>query len=288
MRRRRVTTSGPSSARCSSARPQRSRYSRQAAGIFAAWRSEPPGLVVISERRSSELARASERSFANILDSIEVWLGDRVAALIDANEPLNPGDDPIKASADPRAVKRVLQGLRRKGGQAPSEADIKRWLQMWREVKIRDESVEPAQQLGRALVLVHRHEIKTGTPREFVTSLSRRAGLLFPHFQGNAQLKRLKPSVMMLDTLVRSCVPAGRIIPLDEMLERLWLRFGLIVGGRRSPRWDDAAHLEEHELHVDPHDLSLNTELFVTELASMGLARRFPDDVAFIGDGYAR
>ncbi|HRI06363.1 MAG TPA: hypothetical protein PKW35_01035, partial [Nannocystaceae bacterium] len=250
-----------------------------------------PGLLVMSERRRSDLARASERSLERILDRFEDWLGDRVGALIDAGEPLIDGERPLTASEDVRTVTRVFQKINKKREKrqmiAPTDADVKQRIQFWREVKIRDESLSAGRRLGRALVLAHRREVE-GTPREFVTALSRRAGLLFPPFGGRALQKRLKPSVLMLDTLVRACVPAGRILPLDEFLERLWRRFGLIVGGRRSPSWDDAELLERHDLHVDPHDLSSNTELFVDELASMGLARRFPDDVAFIGDGYDR
>ena len=75
-------------------------------------------------------------------------------------------------------------------------------------------------------------------------------------------------------------------LDLDAFLAVLWRRFGLMVGGRRSADWDDAARLEEAGIPVDIDELAANTEAFVDELVLMGLARRYPDGVTFVGDGY--
>jgi hypothetical protein len=86
---------------------------------------------------------------------------------------------------------------------------------------------------------------------------------------------------------VRSCVEHGEPIAFDCFLERLWRRFGLIVGGRRSEEWDDVTYLEEHGFAVSIDELGANTDALIDELALMGLARRYPDGVTFVGDGYA-
>ena len=99
-------------------------------------------------------------------------------------------------------------------------------------------------------------------------------------------MKRLRPSVPMLDMLVRACVPADDAVPLETFLERLWSRFGIIVGGRRDPKWDDEEVLSRSQVFVDGASLVDNTERFVDELVAVGLARRYADHVTFVGDGY--
>jgi hypothetical protein len=116
--------------------------------------------------------------------------------------------------------------------------------------------------------------------------LGRKAGLLYPHFQGRAKEKRVRPSIPMLDVIVRCCVDHGGVIEFDEFLERLWRRFGLIVGGRRSEEWDDVQYLEQNSIAVSIDELGANTDAFIDELALMGLARRYPDGVTFVGDGH--
>lgn len=75
-------------------------------------------------------------------------------------------------------------------------------------------------------------------------------------------------------------------MPLQDYLATLWERFGLIVGGRREEEWDDVEALGRWGLAVEPKALERNTDAFVDELVMMGLARRYPDDVAFVGDGH--
>jgi hypothetical protein len=66
----------------------------------------------------------------------------------------------------------------------------------------------------------------------------------------------------------------------------LWNRFGLIVGGRRGQDWDDVDVLHRWRLGVDASALSENTEVIVRHLEGMGLARRYADNVTFVGDGH--
>ncbi|MCA9693583.1 MAG: hypothetical protein KC636_28565 [Myxococcales bacterium] len=248
-----------------------------------------PALIAMSERRRSDLAHASERSLELGFDRFEAWLAERLAALIEDEEPLKQGERPITASSDARTVRRQFKriGSAKGGGRAPSDDDIELRMSLWREAKLRDEELTPARQIAHALVAAQRFQSASGPPRAFIQALCRKAGLLYPHFQGATLRKRVKPSVPMLDALVQSCVSASELVPLDVLLERLWTRFGLIVGGRRGPGWDDVAVLADAGVDIDPSELAANTELFVDELASIGLARRYPDDITFVGDGHA-
>jgi hypothetical protein len=90
----------------------------------------------------------------------------------------------------------------------------------------------------------------------------------------------------MFDVIVRCCVEQGDAIEFNEFLHRLWRRFGLIVGGRRSEEWDDVQYLEYNSIAVSIDELGTNTDALINELVLMGLARRYPDGVTFVGDGY--
>jgi hypothetical protein len=87
-----------------------------------------------------------------------------------------------------------------------------------------------------------------------------------------------------MDVLVRACVPANDALPLDQFLENLWGAFGLIVGGRRGQEGGDAELLSRNGIDIDPSNLVANTDALVDLLADMGLARRFADNVTFVGD----
>jgi hypothetical protein len=145
---------------------------------------------------------------------------------------------------------------------------------------------DDARVLAHSLMASYRREFASGGPRGFLQAIGRRTGLLYPHFGGATLHKRVRPSVPILDVLVRSCIRSGEAIPLAEFLERLWTRFGLIVGGRRGEDWDDAVVLSESNILLDMGAMHENTDRFVDEIVAMGLGRRYPDDVTFIGEAY--
>ena len=87
--------------------------------------------------------------------------------------------------------------------------------------------------------------------------------------------------------LVRACVPAGEFITLGGFLVKLWDRFGLIVGGRETDEWSDGEFLHKQDVKIDQSALLANTIDLVEQLVSVGLARRYPDNVTFVGDGHA-
>jgi hypothetical protein len=248
----------------------------------------PPALVAIGGRRSSDLALASERSLDKIYSAFERWLAGRVAKRLAAGHPLT-GDEAINAtSVDGRKVRAMLARIMTadSGHPEPEKECLDTRYQTF-VAKLRElGDDDPARVIGHTLVACYSSEFrKSGGPRPFLQGIGRKVGLLYPHYAGRARDKRVRPSVPVLDLLVRACVQASDVVTLDVFLERLWTRFGLIVGGRRSEAWDDGAYLDRFDVSVEIDDLAANTAAFVDELAMMGLARRYPDGVTFVGDG---
>lgn len=250
--------------------------------------NRPPALLTLSGHRRSDVAVASERSLDQIFRRFEAWLAKRLGARIKKGRALAEGEDPLPAdTTDLRTIRPLLAKFAPKKGQDADDALVRERAHYFKRARqLLGEDAEPTQILARALVDAYAREFSAGGPRRFLQTLGCRVGLLYPHFAGRAKDKRFRPSVPVLDMIVRACVPAGEAMSLSEFLERLWDRFGLVVGGRRDDRWDDAAFLAHHGLAVDTPELIANTERLIDELAAMGLARRYADDVTFIGDGH--
>jgi hypothetical protein len=259
----------------------------QALGAGGALGDRVPALLAAAGVKGSPLAEASERSVDRICARFEAWLAQQVAGLIAAGKPLSGGDGPdVPDSLDGRTVRSYLAGIgtASREHQAPDKdtlddrmADFERYRKALEGAKVSDV-------LGHTLVAAHVREYASGGPRSFLQTLSRRVGLLFPPFQGRSREKRVHPSVPVLDMLVRACVPAGNMVPLATFLERLWLRFGLIVGGRSDDSWDDSSFLQSRGLAVDVSALEENMSALVDQLLLIGLARAHADNVTFVGD----
>lgn len=264
----------------------------QALGANGTLRNRAPALIALSGHRQSDVSVASERSLDLIFRRFEEWLSHRLGRCIKRGEPLAEGEEPLPSpTTDLRSIRPILAQFAgaSRGSEAPTDAVLRERVHYYKNARqLLGDDADPAQILARALVDAYSREFaSSGGPRKFLQGLGCRIGLLYPHFAGRAREKRYRPSVPILDMLVRACVPAGETVTLTVFLERLWERFGLIVGGRRDDLWDDAAFLAHHDLPVDTPELIENTERFVDEVVAMGLARRYADDVTFVGDGDA-
>jgi hypothetical protein len=221
-----------------------------------------------------------------IYDSFERWLGQMLGRRLKVGKPIINGEEPIDADTlDGRTIRSVMHRIREASKQhrVPDEATMRSRMTHYTTVREELEGKHPAEILGHALVRCYSHEYSSGGPRTFLQALSRKAGLLYPHFQGRAKFKRLRPSTAIIDLLVRACVEFEETVQLDEFLERLWKRFGIMVGGRSNAEWDDGEHLMRFGVPVDGEVLSENTLVFVDQLESMGFAKRYADDVTFVG-----
>jgi hypothetical protein len=252
----------------------------------------PPALIAMVGHKRSDLATASEASLNRLYLAFERWLGDQLAKRIQRGVPLasdSEGDSRLEINdchaTKVRSILKTIYTATKPHG-APDEDVVTERAKVFTAVRQEYGQDNPAQVLGHTLVRCYLDEYESGGPEAFLQGLGRRVGLLYPHFQGRSKDKRIRPSVPLLDMLVRACVPAGELIDLDSFLSRLWDRFGLVVGGRRSTQWDDMDFLEKSGLSIDLDELSANTEGFIDELSVMGLARRYADGVTFVGDAY--
>jgi hypothetical protein len=248
----------------------------------------PPGLLAIGGPKHSAIAVASERSVERIMAAFEGWLATRLAVQLREGIPLSGDEAAIDLSLDGRSVRAILRRIADAKGRVPTDELVAERMAVFAAQRRTLGDADPSQVLAATLVACYLQEYDSGGPRPFLQGLTRRAGLLYPHFQGRSREKRLRPSVAIWDMLVRACVASGESLPLDDFLERLWMRFGLIVGVRRNEDWDDHSFLEGRGLSVDPMALRQNGEDLVDQLVLMGMARRFADGVTFIGEGHVR
>lgn len=247
----------------------------------------PPILLVSGAQKHSEMAVASERSLVTILRGFDDWLIDQMADRIDKGKPLaNTEVVDVDKLGDGRSVRALLRtiGTAHIGHAAPSEKELDERFQTFSMIRKRLLDESSTRVFSHALMEIYSQEYESGGPHSFLLSLGRRSGLLYPHFQGRSRERRAMPSVRVLEMMIKACVAREETLSLEAFLERLWQRFGCIIGGRLTDEWSDADVLAEHGISVEIDSLAANTESFIDELVAMGLARRYPDGVTFVGD----
>lgn len=248
-----------------------------------------PALLVTDVQKGTSLATSSERSLKQIYDAFSDWLARRLGDRLEAGRPLDAEGTVLELpkTADGREVRKLLRtiGLAKSKHEVPDDEVLEERMSAFNEARLQYGKDDVGLVLGKTLVDCYLNEYLSGGPRDALTRIGARAGLLYPSYQGRSAEKRYQPTAPVLDMLVRGCVPEGPPIPLGEFLERLWHRFGLIVVMQRDAAggWDDATYLHEHNLSVDAHELRANTEALISQLSTMGLARRYPDNVTFVG-----
>ena len=141
--------------------------------------------------------------------------------------------------------------------------------------------------MGETIVQCYLNEYTSGGPRQFLGGVGRKAGIIFPHFQGRSKDKRIRPSVAILDVLVKSCCPTTEPIPFNQFLDRLWKCFGIITGGRMGDTGSDREILLRNGIDVSQTDLEENNLGLISHLVDIGLARRYPDNIAYVGKYHA-
>jgi hypothetical protein len=249
----------------------------------------PPTLLVSGAAKGSELAIASEKSLTCTLNGFQGWLVDELESRIAKGKPL-VRDEAIDESKleDGRSIRAILRGIgTAKARHAPpSEKEVDERFQIFSTIRKQYRDQGGARVLAQALMEMYLQEYESGGPQSFLLTLGRKCGFLYPHFQGRSREKRAMPNARVLEMIVKACVPRGEALSFDAFLERLWKRFGCVVGGRLTEEWSDADVLAEHGIDVEIEVLAANTECFVDELVAMGLARRYPDGVTFVGDSY--
>jgi len=244
----------------------------------------PPLLLLADAPKGSPLADTSEQLLAAFYRRFESWLEARLAHRL--SEAHGAGISSVPVDADhARALLHEIEFARQNMPADAEEKARQRRDEAFREACLAypDDAVRA---YARALCTCYLAEYSSGGPRQFLERLGFRSGFLYPS-RGRTKAKRVMPAVLVLDTLVRACVPVGGMLPLEDFLESLWQRFGLLVGGRRAKCPSDADLLRRAGLPLDDAVLSSNADAVVSRLQLMGLARCFADRVTFVGDADA-
>lgn len=269
-----------------------------------------PLLLAMDAPKGSSLAIASEQSLSAFYDSFELWLAEQLAKRILEGEPLI-----LKEEGDGKKNKSVVKLPEKSGdkvrvavrdffssviatqkGESPDrdlvnnrmsyfEQSLNRHLQQGEIDTLSDE--QWALVIADTIVQCYLQEYDSGGPREFLQGLGRKTGIIYPHFQGRSKEKRIRPSVPILEMLVKSCCPFDNPISLPDFLDRLWETYGIIVGGRTVNGSGDHELLARCGVDVSRNDLELNTNTFIDHLVQIGLARRYPDNISYVGKYYA-
>jgi hypothetical protein len=130
---------------------------------------------------------------------------------------------------------------------------------------------------------IHQSRYKTYTPVDTIQTYAWRAGIIKP--RGNrANERRFSPDPSVLETIILSVIEPTEQIPLQELCERLRLRYGILVGGTNS----DRAHLDQWDISVgasavesDPLS-NRNYEAFKQAVIDLGFAREYADGVTIV------
>lgn len=111
------------------------------------------------------------------------------------------------------------------------------------------------------------------SPIEYLRKLGQLSGLLYPP---NEKSQRFALQQDTLEMLLRGAIPPGTTVTMSELQEKLWERYGIIVGGRSE---DERALIDAGIYQADSDALKANLNSFSDELSQMNFARLLADGV---------
>ena len=183
--------------------------------------------MALARHRRSDVALTSERSLDVMYGRFEdgsanVWKAHRNRCAADRRR--QASDCHYGRAQGSPALAAI--GSAEKGHELPKTDEVDTRYQTFVAKLKAFGPADPALVLGHTLTSCYLHEYESGGPRAFLQGLGRKTGLLYPHFQGRAKEKRVRPSVPVLDVLVRACVPAGEAVATRGLpgfaVEALW------------------------------------------------------------------
>lgn len=119
----------------------------------------------------------------------------------------------------------------------------------------------------------------------FTDRLLKSVGFYFPGLRSPGYT-RVKPKYNIIELLVYTLIEEtdkNNYISYQEFLKRLWVNYGIIVGGLNSDDLNDYDYLMEYNYDLDQEDLRENQKDFLNILKSYGFAKSFHDDLDIVG-----
>ncbi len=116
---------------------------------------------------------------------------------------------------------------------------------------------------------------------KYLKALGIKAGMFYPQ-ANSVPNKRFVLATETLEVILKSCIEPNKSITLDELLDTLWERFNILVGGRAK---DEEILLESGIYHADSDSLKNNQKSFVDLLEKMNFAELLADGILQIKSG---
>jgi hypothetical protein len=233
-----------------------------------------PFLIDFSTSSQDAVARASTMTYTLICQSISRFYAWAFAE---------------KLRLDFNSINEVLKEptpTYSQGSQANRQRDLREMDEIWRTAQIEARNIvasnsgDPFEPLGQAiydLMLLKAN----ASPIQYLRQLGRKIGLLWPP---NQPVRRFRIQQELLEVLIRGAVEPGEPINLNSLQDRLWDRYGIIIGGRLS---DEERLLNNGIYQADSDALKENCTRFVECLNNLSFARLMADGVLMIKlEGY--
>lgn len=114
------------------------------------------------------------------------------------------------------------------------------------------------------------------SPENFVKAIGVRSGILYP-IDNQHPHKRFVFSQDITEMVLKCCVSPGEVISRDELRERLWETFNIVIGGSNF----EITMMEQNGmlLHVDTDSLEENFDSFTNQLQEMDFAETLADGI---------
>jgi len=219
--------------------------------------SVPPFLLDFCDGENAPVAAASLKSYTNACQSVSMFytwaFGEYLRARFRSLEEIAREDTPCYKANRPK----------------------EEWVEIWNATLAEaEESDDKFLTCGRALYDILATEAE-GDPIRYIRQLGNRSGLLWPP-ENLRPAKRFVVQQDLLEVLVRASVRPGETVGLPELQDRLWRRFGVLVGGRAE---DQEILLKSGIYEADGSALQINRDRFATRLSSLSFARLLADGV---------
>ena len=230
----------------------------------------PPFLLDFSNSANSPVARASLQTYLRATQSVSRFYGWALGEDLVREWAI----DELASQPPPLYKGRSGQNLVSKKAQRELEEAQEIWTIAQQRATLSPE--EAYQVFGEAIFDMFSTQASADA-NKYLRALGLRIGLFYPP---NQSTHRFRIAQDVLEVLVRGAVDPNESIDMNELQERLWSRYRVIVGGKLV----DEEELQKVGVYqIDRNALLENKDNFAQSLEQLGFASILADGVFRIG-----
>lgn len=220
-------------------------------------RGRPIFLLDFSTSDDDPIRAASQRSYVFLCQTVTRFYTWMFAQYLTEQFPLdtlieNPSYSGKKKTADLQVIAEIWQGA----------------------VEEQPDAENPYHVYGQAVYDILAL-LAEATPVQYLRQIGIRCGLFWPPY--NLQpTKHMALRQDMLEVLIRSVAGQGDVLTLNDLQDRLWESFGIVIGGRPN---DLDSLINAGIYQADSQALEQNQAAFVRHLRDLSFARLLADGV---------